>query len=99
MPEVTSTCGQVSIDATRCRAMGFPPEAWFEEMSASRARTAPAEGQNLTARIEQLFDTVRSPKMGEPYTNAEVARMSAGGLTEGELEAIRSGATPDPTVG
>jgi hypothetical protein len=64
-----------------------------------QSTNCPAEGQDLTARIEQLFDTVRSPKTGEPYTNAEVARMSAGGLTEGELEAIRSGATPDPTVG
>jgi hypothetical protein len=42
---------------------------------------------------------VRSPKTGEPYTNAEVARMSAGALTEEEVEGIRSGAIPDQTVG
>jgi hypothetical protein len=83
----------------KARAMDFPPEAWFEEMPAGGARTAPEEGQNLAGRVQHLFDAVRHPKTGEPYTNAEVARMSAGGLTEGELEAIRSGAIPDPRVG
>jgi hypothetical protein len=45
-----------------------------------------------------LFEAIRHPKTGEPYTNAEVSRMSAGGLTEGEAQGIRSGAIPDPTV-
>ena len=39
------------------------------------------------------------PRSGEPYTNAEVARMSAGGLTEEEVEGIRSGRVSDPTLG
>jgi hypothetical protein len=45
-----------------------------------------------------LFEAIRHPKTGEPYTNAEVSRMSAGGLTEGEAQGIRSGAIPDLTV-
>ena len=36
---------------------------------------------------------------GEPYTSAEVARMSAGVLTEEEVEGMRTGMIPDPTVG
>ena len=50
-------------------------------------------------RVGYLFDTIVHPRTGEPYTNAEVARMSAGGLTEEEAEGIRTGAVPDPTVG
>jgi transcriptional regulator with XRE-family HTH domain len=80
------------------KAMGFPPEAWFEEIPAGGARTAPEEGQNLAGRVQHLFDAVRHPKTGEPYTNAEVARMSAGGLTEEEVEGIRTGAISDPTL-
>ena len=42
---------------------------------------------------------VKNPKTGESYTNAEVARMSAGELTEEEVEGIRSGKFADPSVG
>ena len=81
------------------RAMGFPPEAWFEDAPGDGAQAAPAEGRDLAARVEHLFETVRHPGTGEPYTNAEVARMSAGVLTEEEVEGIRTGAIADPTVG
>ena len=79
------------------RAMGFPPEAWFDE-TPGRA-VARVESQDLAGRVESLFATIRHPGTGEPYTNAEVARMSAGVLTEEDVAGIRSGATPDPTVG
>jgi ESX-1-secreted protein regulator len=81
------------------KAMGFPPEAWFEEVPTSGTRFTSVEGEDLAGRVERLFDAVRSPRTGEPYTNADVARMSAGGLTEQEVEGIRSDAIPDPTVG
>ena len=80
------------------KAMGFPPEAWFEDISADGRRAAPTQGRNIAGRVEHLFRGVRHPKTSEPYTNAEVARMSAGGLTE-EVEAIRRGKITDPTVG
>jgi hypothetical protein len=80
------------------KAMGFPPEAWFDEMPTGGA-PAPAEGQDLAARVGHLFDTIVHPRTGEPYTDAAVARMSAGGLTEEEVEGIRTGAVADPTVG
>ena len=79
------------------RAMGFPPEAWFED--APGAQAAPAEGQDLAGRVEHLFANIRHPGTGEPYTDADVARMSAGVLTEEEVEGIRTGKIPDPTVG
>jgi transcriptional regulator with XRE-family HTH domain len=82
------------------KAMGFPPEVWFEEsVSKGRSIGETDESSGMSGRLEHLFETVRNPKTGEPYTNAEVARMTLGDLSEEEVEGIRTGATPDPTVG
>jgi len=81
------------------RAMGFPPEAWFEGALGDGAVAVPSGGQDLAGRVEHLFGAIRNPRTGEPYTSAEVARMSAGDLTEGEVEGMRTGKIPDPTVG
>ena len=81
------------------KAMGFPPEAWFDDISADGSRAARREGRGVAGRIEYLFGAVRHPRSGEPYTSAEVARMSSGGLTEEEVEGIRTGRISDPTVG
>jgi len=81
------------------RAMGFPPEAWFEDISADGSRGAPAKDRGVAGRVEHLFGAVLHPRTGKPYTNAEVARMSAGGLAEEDVEGIRSGKFSDPTVG
>jgi hypothetical protein len=84
--------------AAIARAMGFPrPRRGSRTCLGSRA--APAEGGDLAARVERLFDAIVRPRTGEPYTNAEVARMSAGVLTEEEVEGTRTGAIADPTVG
>jgi transcriptional regulator with XRE-family HTH domain len=81
------------------RAMGFPPALWFEDVPTGDARDALPEGGDLARRVGHLFEVVRHPRTGEPYTNAEVARMSVGGLTEEEVEGIRSGTISDPSVG
>jgi len=81
------------------KAMGFPPEAWLDEKPGDGALAAPTEGRDLAERVEHLFSSVRHPKTGEPYTDAEVARMSAGDLTEEEVEGIRTGRIADPTMG
>jgi transcriptional regulator with XRE-family HTH domain len=81
------------------KAMGFPPEAWFEDMPGDGIKAASAQGRDLAERVEHLFETIVHPRTGKPYTDAEVARMSARRLTEGEVESIRSGAIPDLTVG
>jgi hypothetical protein len=56
------------------------------------------EGRSLAGRVEHLFDAIRYPSTGEPYTNAEVARMTLGSLSE-DIGGIRTGAIADPTVG
>jgi transcriptional regulator with XRE-family HTH domain len=81
------------------RAMGFPPEAWFEDATGEAAPAAPTEDGNLAARVGHLFGAVRHPRTGEPYTDAEIARTSAGILTEGDVEGIRTGRIVDPTIG
>jgi transcriptional regulator with XRE-family HTH domain len=82
------------------KAMGFASEAWFEEdLGREGGSPAAPEGNGIPARQEHLFETIKNPKTGEPYTNAEVARMSAGCLTEGDVEGIRTRTIADPTVG
>ena len=46
-----------------------------------------------------MFEVVRNPKSVKPYTNAEVARMTMGDLSEEGVERIRTGALSDPSVG
>ena len=82
------------------KAMGFPPEMWFEEDFGSKGGLAAhPEGRGIPSRVEHLFEVVKNPKTGESYTNAQVARMSAGEITEEEVEGIRRGKIADPTVG
>jgi transcriptional regulator with XRE-family HTH domain len=81
------------------RAMGFPPEAWFEDAPGDGALVSPAEARDLAERVGHLFAAIRHPGTGEPYTNADVVRMSAGMLTEEEVEGIRAGAIANPTIG
>jgi transcriptional regulator with XRE-family HTH domain len=81
------------------KAMGFASEAWFEEGVGRGPDRPEDEGRGIAGKVEHLFETVRNPKTGEPYTNAEVARMTLGDLSEEDLEGIRTGAVGDPTVG
>jgi len=82
------------------KAMGFAPEVWFEEgLGDGRSIGFAEESRGLASRLEHLFEVVRNPKTGEPYTNAEVARMTLGDLSEEEVEKIRTGAVSDPSVG
>jgi hypothetical protein len=53
----------------------------------------------VAGRLEHVFEVVRNPKTGEPYTNAEIARMTLGDLSEEDVERIRTGAIGDPTMG
>ena len=85
--------------AAIAKAMGFPPEAWFEEGVGRGPDRPEDEGQGIAGRVEHLFDAVRNPSTGEPYTNAEIARMTLGDLTEEDVEGIRTGTLGDPTVG
>jgi hypothetical protein len=84
------------------KAMSFSPEVWFEEGlgEGSFATVGHAEqSRGLSGRLEHVFEVVRNPSTGEPYTNAEVARMTLGDLLEKDVQGIRTGAISDPTVG
>lgn len=83
------------------KAMGFPPELWFEEdgeLAGTEGVERTDDRSNLSERVERLFETVGNGRTGEPYTDAEVARLTLGDLTEEEVAGIRSGRLEDPTV-
>jgi hypothetical protein len=80
--------------------MGFAPEVWFEDgLGEGRSIEQTEESRGVAGWLGHLFEVVRNPKTGEPYTNAEVARMTLGDLSEEDVEKIRTGAVSDPTVG
>ena len=82
------------------KALSFPPEGWFEEGLGDGRSLGEAEASyGVAGRLEHLFEVVRSPKTGKPYTNGEVARMTLGDLSEEDVERIRTGAISDPSVG
>ena len=82
------------------KAMGFAPEVWFEDsLGEGQSLGVAEESRGVAGRLEHLFEVVRNPKTGEPYTNGEVARMTLGDLSEEEVERIRTGTVSDPTVG
>jgi hypothetical protein len=65
------------------KAMGFPPEVCFEEGLSEGPSIGQAEqSRGVAGRPEHLFEILTNPSTGEPYTNAEVARMTFGDLTE-----------------
>jgi transcriptional regulator with XRE-family HTH domain len=82
------------------KAMKFPVELWFED---SPGRAAPSadeleERATIAERLEHLFETIVDDKKSRPYTNAELARMSLGGISEQEVAGIRSGEISSPTI-
>jgi len=82
------------------KAMGFAPEVWFEDgLGEGRSVGQAEESRRVAHRLEHVFEVVRNPKTGEPYTNAEVASMTLGDLCEEDVEKIRTGTISDPTVG
>jgi transcriptional regulator with XRE-family HTH domain len=86
--------------AAMAKAMGFPPEVWFEDgLGEGRSIGQADVSYGVAARLEHLFEVVRNPKTGEPYSSAQVARMTLGDLSEEDVQRIRTGVTSDPTVG
>jgi transcriptional regulator with XRE-family HTH domain len=83
------------------KAMNFPPGFWFEEADGIENATRveqPAREQGIADRLNHLFEAIKNERTGEPYTNAEVARMSLGDLTEEEVGGIRAGTLENPTI-
>ena len=83
------------------KLMDFPPELWFEQTPDVGTGTSPVplpEDGRIADKTNRLFDVVRNGKSGVPLTNAEVARMSLGDLSEEHVEQIRSGKLTDPSM-
>jgi transcriptional regulator with XRE-family HTH domain len=83
------------------KAMGFSPELWFEEAGeighTSRIEQPPGK-RNIAGRLNHLFEVIRNERTGEPYTNADIARLSLGDLTEEDVGGIRTGKLKNPTI-
>jgi hypothetical protein len=85
----------------KLKAMGFPPESWFEESDGIRTTVqldAKDAKRDVADRLNHLFEIVKNERTGEPYSSADVARMSLGDLTEDEVEGIRTGAIENPAI-
>ena len=84
------------------KAMGFSPELWFEEageiVQAPRIEQ-PTKKRNIAGRLNHLFEVIKNERTGEPYANADVARLSLGDLSEEEVGGIRTGKLKNPTIG
>jgi hypothetical protein len=85
--------------AAMAKAMGFAPELWFEQGATRVPDGRSDDSRGIAGRVEYLFDALRNPKTGKPYTNAEVARMMLGDLSKEDIEGNRGGAIGDPSVG
>ncbi|MDQ3863285.1 MAG: hypothetical protein M3317_07275 [Actinomycetota bacterium] len=83
------------------KVMNFPPELWFEEGPDLKAG-APIDRSraqlSLAAKTNRLFEIIKNDTTGKPYTNAEVARMSLGDLSEEQIEQIRTGRLTNPSM-
>ena len=78
--------------------MGFPPKLWFENVNSQVQPRAADKLPSLSELIEQVFVTLPDERTGSPHTDAEVARMSLGALLEDEVEGMRTGRIPYPTL-
>lgn len=83
------------------KVMDFPPELWFEEIPGPNTQMSIKPGSrhhSIADKTNWLFNIFKNEKTGQPYTNAEVARMSLGDLTEEHIEEIRSGKLTNPSM-
>ncbi len=86
---------------TIAKALGFPPELWFEtglQRGSFVRRETGREGEGIAAKVCYLMNGLGNEATGEAYTDAEVARLSLGDLSEQDVADIRTGKTSDPSV-
>ena len=74
-------------------------QAYQGERVNCALRSAPGRDRNLAGRVGHLFAVIRHPGTGNPYTNADVARISAGGVIQEEVKWMRTGKVLGPKVG
>jgi transcriptional regulator with XRE-family HTH domain len=64
------------------KAMGFPPEAWFEDIPPDGTRVAPEEGHSVAGRLEHLFGVVRHLETRDHPTYGEIGELDLTVVTE-----------------
>ncbi len=74
--------------------MRFPYELWFQADN-SEALAGLGDLRTLSGKLNQLFDKVPNSRTGEPFTNAEVANLTFGTLSEEQVSAAREGEIND----
>ena len=81
-------------------AMDFPWQLWLEEPEAWDAITEKQAGdkRSMADLLSHLFAVVENFRTGRPYTTKEVAQLSAGRLTQEQVEDMRRGRFENPTV-
>ncbi len=83
------------------KAIGFPPELWFNEDLPSEPSAWVGQDQEratISEKFAHLVDVLGNESDSKSYTDADVARLSFGGLSEEDARAIRTGALTDPSV-
>jgi hypothetical protein len=76
------------------QVMRFPYELWFRKESPSELSGKDGP-RTLAARLEQLFEKRPNNRTGRPFTNAEVAELTFGALSEERIAAAREGRIRD----
>ena len=95
------------------RAMRFPPELWFkdlswwetlyerseagEDLAATLERSEEQRGGRVSERLNKLLELAVNEQTGEPLSDREVAKLSGGRLREEDVAAMREGRLADPT--
>lgn len=83
------------------KAIGFPPELWFNEDLISESSAWMERGHErlgISQKFAHLVEMLGNETDGKSYTDAEVARLSFGDLSEEDVKAIRTGELRDPSV-
>ncbi len=83
------------------KALSFPPELWFDD-DPTPETTTPGESHlehaDIAEKVARLMGIPKTEASARSYTDADVARLSFGDLTADDVEAIRTGGQPDPSV-
>ena len=83
------------------KAVGFPPELWFEENlpTGLDARIEPEQGHTgIAEKMAYLTEMLGQEAASKSYTDADIARLSFGSLSEEDVRAMREGRLTDPSV-
>ncbi len=81
-------------------AIGFPWQLWLEDPAewGEISELQAGDKRSMADLLDHLLAIVENFRTGKPYTAREVAQLSGGKLTEGEVEDMRRGEFENPTL-